>query len=195
MRLEHRFSQKLHFILKEEGNESWNPNLQNNDNPYCQKYVTQAKSAVEVEASLWQQQKTTKPLNFTVKVEDFGPLRNWSRANPKVPLFVVQVFYDRAYALPFSVLEEVITLPKENKRHVAVTNDRTIKKQIYMISLQEGNLLGDIPEPDVEGEVFKSPKGKVTVYGRLCGSAIEPSDFSVLESLAMGTLHPKRAEH
>jgi hypothetical protein len=104
------------------------------------------------------------------------------------------VFYDQAFALPFSALEEVIALPKQNKRHVAAVRDRITDRVTYMVPLKEGKLLGDIPEPVVEGKVFKSPNGKVTVYGRLCGSAIEPSDLNVLESLATGALHPKREE-
>jgi hypothetical protein len=64
----------------------------------------------------------------------------------------------------------------------------------YMVPLGEGILLGDIREPDVEGKVFKAPNGKVTVYGRLSGSAIEPAGMTVLEQLAEGTLTTGRNE-
>jgi hypothetical protein len=40
----------------------------------------------------------------------------------------------------------------------------------------------------VEGRVFKAPNTRVTVYGRLVGSAISVSDPGVLERLASGTL-------
>jgi hypothetical protein len=96
--------------------------------------------------------------------------------------------------LAFTTLEEVIRLPATNPRHVASKPDRITKKDTYKIPLSEGILLGDIPEPDVEGKVFKAPNGKVTVYGRLTGSAIEPADMTVLEQLAEGTLLTGRTE-
>jgi hypothetical protein len=42
--------------------------------------------------------------------------------------------------------------------------------------------------------VFKAPNGRVTVYGRLTGSTIEPADITVLERLAEGTLSTGRDE-
>ena len=131
--------------------------------------------------------RATVQLSFTVKEEDLQSLQNWVSAN-KVPLFIVQVFYDCAFALPFSTLEEVIALPATNTRHVPSKEDPFTKKDTYKVPLTEGVCLGDLPEPDVEGKVFKAPNGKVTVYGRLTGSVIEPRDASVLEKVADGTL-------
>jgi len=78
--------------------------------------------------------------------------------------------------------------------HVAAKVDPFTKKDTYKVPLTEGVCLGDMPEPDVEGKVFKAPNGKVTVYGRLTGSVIEPTDANVLESLAAGTLSTGREE-
>lgn len=45
-----------------------------------------------------------------------------------------------------------------------------------------------IPEPDVEGRIYKAPNGKVTVYGRLTGSSIQVIDGNIVEALASGEL-------
>lgn len=126
--------------------------------------MEKAKAAIEVETSLWEVRRTAVQLSFTVKKEDLEALRNWVSANG-VPLFVVQVFYDCAYVLPFATPEEVIRLPATDPRNVAAKPDRTTKKETYKVPLSEGVLLGNIPEPDVEGKVFKAPNGRVTVYG------------------------------
>ena len=181
-------------VLREEkGNDAWTPDLQHFDNDHCRPYVERVKAAIEVETSLWQVKRATVRLSFTVKKEDLEALRNWASAN-RVPLFIVQVFYDCAYALPFTTLEEVIQLPVTNPRYVAAKPDRITKKETYKVPLAEGMLMGTIPEPDVQGKVFKAPNGKVTVYGRLTGLAIEPADITVLERLAEGTLSTGRDE-
>ena len=77
-----------------------------------------ATAALEVETSLWQVKRATVPLSFTVKEEDLGPLRNWVRAN-RPPLYIVQVFYDQAYVLPFSKLEFLIGPDAPAERRVA----------------------------------------------------------------------------
>ncbi|MCI0463832.1 MAG: AccI family restriction endonuclease [Gemmataceae bacterium] len=178
------------LLRKEQGNDTWTPDLQHFDNDHCRPYVEQAAAAIEVETSLWQVQQAVQArvrLSFTVKEEDLESLRNWVQAN-KVPLFIVQVFYDQAYALPFETLEYVIGLPANNRRRVVGKKDPTTKKVTYMIPLGEGILLGSIAEPDVEGKVFKAPNGKVTVYGRLTGSELAVADAAVLEQLAGGIL-------
>jgi hypothetical protein len=180
-------------LRAEKGNDAWTPDLQHFDNDHCRSYVEKAKAAIEVETSLWQVNRATVRLSFTVKKEDLEALRNWVSAN-RVPLFILQVFYDCAYVLPFATLEQVIGLPATNPRHVAAKPDRITKKETYKIPLSEGMLLGNIAEPDVEGKVFKAPNGKVTVYGRLTGSAIEPADADVLERLAEGTVSTGRDE-
>lgn len=181
-------------LLKEEmGNDTWTPDLRHVDNEHCSHYVEKAAAAIEVETSLWQVDKATIKLSFTVKVEDLEALRNWVKAN-EVPLFIVQVFYDSVYALPFATLEEVIALPKSNPRHVSPKPDRITKKDTYMIPLSEGVLLGKIAEPDVEGKIYKAPNGRVTVYGRLSGSAIDMVSREVLERLATGELSGGRSE-
>lgn len=181
-------------LRADKGNDAWTPDLQHLDNDRCRPFVEQAKAAIEVEMSLWQVKRTTVPLSFTVKKEDLESLRNWVRSNKNVPLFVLQVFYDSAYALPFRTLEEVIASPTTSPRHVPAMTDRFTKKETYKVPLSEGVLLGEIPEPDVEGKVFKAPNGKVTVYGRLTGSNIGASDSNILERLSTGTLTAGRDE-
>jgi hypothetical protein len=149
--------------------------------------VEAATAALEVETSLWQVKCATVPLSFTVKEEDLGPLRNWVRAN-RPPLHIVQVFYDQAYVLPFSKLEFLIGPDAPAERRVEAVPDRWTKKPTYNIPLREGMLLGEIPEPDVEGRVFKAPNGRVTVYGRLTGSLIEPGSPDLIEAVAAGRL-------
>ncbi|HEX8284653.1 MAG TPA: AccI family restriction endonuclease [Pyrinomonadaceae bacterium] len=175
-------------VLKaEKGNDTWTPDLKHLDNDHCSQYVEKTAAAIEVETSLWQVKRATVKLSFTVKLEDLESLRNWVRAN-NVPLFIVQVFYDCAYALPFATLEEVISLPTTDRRHVSAEVDSVTKKATYKIPLGEGVLLGDVGEPDVEGKVFKAPNGKVTVYARLTGSDIAMTNEAALEHLAQGIL-------
>jgi hypothetical protein len=149
--------------------------------------VDAATAAIEVETSLWQVKRATVSLSFTVKEEDLGPLRNWARAN-RPTLHIVQVFYDQAYVLPFSKLEFLIGPDAPAERRVMAVPDRWTKKPTYNIPLSEGSLMGDIPEPDVEGRVFKAPNGRVTVYGRLTGSHIEPRSPELTEAVASGRL-------
>ena len=169
------------------GNDTWTPDLRHWDNERCRTYVAKAAVAIEVETSLWQVSRSTVQLSFTVKDEDLESLRTWVRVS-KVPLYIFQVFYDEAHVLPFSKLEFLIGADAPKERKVKARVDRITQKATYMIPLREGVRLGHIPEPDVEGRVFKAPNGKVTVYGRLVGSNIEIEDRSNLELLASGNL-------
>lgn len=66
--------------------------------------------------------------------------------------------------------------------------DRFTNKPTYKVPLSEGVRLGGIPEPEVEGRIYKAPNGRITVYGRLSGSAIGVETQRVLEALARGEL-------
>jgi hypothetical protein len=175
------------LLREKEGTDTWTPDLLHWDNVRCGEFVSNASAAIEVETSLWQVRKSVVQLSFTVKEEDLPPLRNWVKSN-KVPMYIVQVFYDQAYALPFTTFEYLISSEAPPDQRVVAVEDRFTKKLTYSVPLTHGILLGDIPEPDVEGRVFKADNGRVTVYGRLTGSQIEPSDGEVLESLATGQL-------
>jgi|GEM_PF-1507990 len=175
------------FLREKEGTDTWTPDLLHLDNDRCSQFVTVASAAIEVETSLWQVKKCALQLSFTVKEEDLPPLRNWVKTNG-VPLYIVQVFFDQAYALPFTTFEYLISTAAPPDERVLAIEDRFTKKPTYSVPLTYGRLLGDIPEPDVEGRVFKADNGRVTVYGRLTGSQIEPADADALELLATGKL-------
>lgn len=171
------------FLRRAGGIDEATPDLLHWDNARCQEYVEAAAAAVEVETSLWIVKRAAAAgvsLSFTIKDEDLGPLRNRVRDN-RPPLYVVQVFYDQAFVLPFDKLEQLI-----REKRVKAVPDRFTEKPTYNVPLSEGFLLGEIPEPEVEGRVFKAPNGRVTVYGRLGGSQIEPTSLELLESLARG---------
>lgn len=173
------------FLRRTGGTDEAIPDLLHWDNERCREYVEAATAAVEVETSLWIVKRATAAgvgLSFTIKDEDLGPLRNWVRAN-RPPLYVIQVFYDQALILPFGKLEQLI-----REKVVKAVPDRFTDKPTYNVPLSEGFLLGDISEPDVEGRAFKAPNGRVTVYGRLTGSHIEPASASLLEAVAQGQL-------
>lgn len=173
------------FLRRAGGIDEASPDLLHWDNARCGEYVEAATAAVEVETSLWIVKRAAAAgvsLSFTIKEEDLGPLRNWVRTN-RPPLYVVQVFYDRAFVLPFDKLEELI-----REKQVKAVPDRFTGKPTYNVPLSVGFLLGEIPEPDVEGRVFKATNGRVTVYGRLGGSHIEPASLELLKSLARGQL-------
>lgn len=170
------------FLKQSSGSDEWSPDILHLDNQRCQEYVHASTAAIEVETSLWQTKCATVPLSFTIKEEDLGPLRNWIRINQR-KLYIIQVFYDQAFALPFSKLELLI---REGK--IRAKPDRFTEKPTYNVPLGEGVLLGDIPEPEVEGRIFKASNGRVTVYGRLTGSHIEVKNSELLDALARGSL-------
>lgn len=175
-------------VLREQGGtDEWTPDLIHWDNERCTPFLESATVGVEVETSLWMVSRATVDLSFTVKEEDLAALRNWRRTS-MVPLYIIQVFFDSAYALPFGTLEYLISEDAPPNRRVAPEVDRTTGKATFMVPLGEGVLLGRIPEPDVEGRVFKSDNGRVTVYGRLVGSTIIPEDEGMLYRLAKGGL-------
>jgi hypothetical protein len=124
---------------------------------------------------------------LTVKQEDLEALRNWIKTN-SIPLFIIRVFFDTAYALPFVTLEEVIALPATDPRHIAPEKDRYTKKDTYKIKLDEGVPIGRIQEPDVEGRVFTADNGKVTISGRLKETTIEVANAAIVEGIAAGTM-------
>ncbi|MEA3399625.1 MAG: helix-turn-helix domain-containing protein [Armatimonadota bacterium] len=169
------------------GHDEWIPDLIHWDNERCQVYVSQAAAAIEVETSLWMVGRATKPLSYTVKEEDIAALRNWVSAT-HVPLYIMQVFYDEAHVVGFAHLEELIGETVPEGEPVEAEVDETTGKATYMVPLDEGVRLGAIPEPDVEGRVFKAENGRVTVYGRLVGSQIMATSRDVLERLAAGEL-------
>jgi len=169
------------------GHDEWMPDLIHWDNERCRPYVSGASAAIEVETSLWMVARASASLSFTVKEEDLGALRNWVRAT-QVPLYVLQVFYDEAHVLSFAHLEELIDEEAPEDRRVRAEVDRTTGKATYMVPLAEGVRLGPIPEPDVEGRVFKADNGRVTVYGRLVGSQIDVISRDMLETVATGRL-------
>lgn len=177
------------LLFEEQGNDMWTPDLIHMDNEQCRSYVETAGVAIEVETSLWQVKAAKVHLSFTIKQEDLSPLRNWIADN-SVPLYVVQVFYDQAYALSFKHFEYLISEDAPAKRRITPNEDRITKKFTFMVPLHEGNLLGDIPEPEVEGRIFKDDNGKVTVYGSLIGSSIEPAATQIVQNLAKGNLLP-----
>lgn len=175
-------------ILRENAsNDAWTPDLIHWDNDRCNPYIIRSAAAVEVETSLWQVSKANVQLSFTVKDEDLERLRSWVDSN-LIPLYIFQVFYDEAHVLPFSTLELLIGPDAPPGRRINAESNRFTNKPTYMIPLNEGTRLGSIPEPDVEGRIFKAENGRVTVYGRLTGSHIEALDRDILESLAEGKL-------
>jgi hypothetical protein len=178
------------LLRSEKGNDLWTPDLKHFDNVACSPYVRQSKAAIEVETSLWRVEKAIASgvsLSFTVKQEDLQALRNWIEST-NVTLFIIQVFFDMAYVLPFETLEDVIRLPDSDPRHVAPEKDRFTKKDTYKVPLTEGVLIGRIREPEVEGRIFTADNGKVTIYGRLKETTIEVANVAIVEAIAAGTL-------
>ena len=172
-------------LIEERGNDLWTPDLQHWDNEQCDTYVRRVTAAFEVETSLWDVQKATAagvPLSFTIKDEDLEALKRWITAAGK-PLYVVQVFFDQAYVLPFAMLLRLI-----GGNEIAKRVDPETNKATYFVPLARGLLLGTIPTPEVEGRLFVAPNGCVTVYGRLTGSEIVPVNRETISALMAGTL-------
>lgn len=172
-------------LIDERKNDLWCPDLQHWDNANCDPYVKKTKAAFEVETSLWDVKKaiTAKvPLSFTVKHEDLDALARWVNANAK-PLYIVQVFFDSVYVLPFARLQQLIGSGAVKPKKDAKTN-----KVTYFVPLAQGKLIGSIPAPEVEGRIFVAPNGAVTVYGRLVGSTIQVADPKAVAAMMAGTL-------
>jgi hypothetical protein len=178
------------YLQSDKGNDRWTPDLKHWDNNSCSPYLDQAAAAIEVETSLWQVRVATEAqvsLSFTVKDEDLESLRAWV-SHHKIPLYIVQVFYDQVYVLPFSQLELLLSNAVSAGCKIIAEVDRITKKATYKIPLTEGQLLGEISEPEVEGRIYKAANGKVTVYGRLTSSFVFNTDNNLIRRLVNGTL-------
>lgn len=111
------------YLRQEGGTDAWTPDLQHWDNERCAPYLEHASAAIEVETSLWQVSRAKVRLSFTIKEEDLDALRNWVHGTA-IPLYIVQVFYDQAYALPFTKVEYLISDAAPHEQRVFAQVDR-----------------------------------------------------------------------
>lgn len=166
------------------------PDLQRMGNRECDEYVSKAKAAIEVETSLWHVGRALSAkvgLSFPVKEEDLAALQAWVSGN-HVPLFIVQVFWDCVYALPFQKLEDLIALPTSDARRITPSKDRKTKKSTYKVPLAEGARLCDLTPPTVSGGLFEVTNGGLSVYGQLQGSEISDPQDPTIKRLGAGKL-------
>jgi hypothetical protein len=145
--------------------------------------IEKALFGVEVEVSKWhaekmlqyhrqcQQQGKRKSSimgpTFTIKQEDLDPLTRWIRDFRK-EIVVVQVFYDKAYIIPFSQALSIIWEYYEWKcgrgsrpEGIRAERDRKTGKYTYYISCQKyGRIFGFFnPTPSSEAKVLVDEKG------------------------------------
>jgi len=144
-------------------------NLMDVPNDEADKVVREALFGVEVEVSKWhvgkmleyQLRKRGKTSilgpTFTIKEEDLEPLNRWIRDFNK-EIVIVQTFYDRAYAITFSTIRNLI-----ERKEVEPKIDRKTKKRTYYIPCTRYGILFGIfdPLPDVQGRVLIDEMGQL----------------------------------
>lgn len=150
-------------------------NLMDVSNGEADPVVKKALFGVEVEVSRWhvgkmiEYQKKHRATSiigptFTIKEEDLRPLITWMKDFSKEVL-VVQTFYDRVYAIPFS--KALVLIRGTDKgikpQGVRKRKDPKTKKVTYFIScLRYGVLFGEFdPTPSIEGGALIDDMGQV----------------------------------
>jgi len=138
--------------------------------------VKEALFGVEVEVSKWHvgkmleyQEKQGKRRRkssimgptFTIKEEDIKPLIRWVTDFNK-EIVVVQTFYDRAYAITFSDVRNLIERKESIEGVKAEVDKKTKKMTCYISCLKYGILFGEFnPIPSVQGKVLIDEKGQL----------------------------------
>lgn len=150
------------------------PQLIDLDDVVVRSVVTKAVAAIEVETSVWRVHKyqaaTGKELSFTVKHEDLEPLNTWL-AEHKTPLYVVQVFHDSAWMVPF---ETILALIADGS--VKAQKPYRTGKDTYSVPLSHGMEMGPLAEPTVEGKLLEEDNGRVTPYIDYKGGGLTLAD-------------------
>jgi len=147
------------------------------------KFVRLSSAALEVETSLWKARKALqfgKELSFTLKEEDMDRLNQWQEAHHK-PLFIVQMFYDSAYIIPYSRVKQLISEGLVKKAE----KDRKTGKVTYNVPLSMGLEFALLVEaPLVEPRVLENEKGLVMAYVVFNGGRFELTEqgLAVLRS-------------
>lgn len=172
--------------------------------------VAKARAALEVENSLWVTEKMPgfgKPFlryvrgrrkgrskapgivpTVIVKEEDVPRLKAWE-ARYKVPIYVVQIFYDRGYFIKFS---EVLALLKsgevemETQRYSNPDGVAASPKQIVKVPYIFCKEFGTVSGPTLVPQTFVDKNGKVMTYVTFSGGDIQLSQ-NVLDEWSVGS--------
>jgi len=167
--------------------------------------LKQSLCAIEAENSLWRASKMPDkdlklPLprksniiapNIWVKEEDVDRLLSWQQVYNK-PIYVVQVFYDLAYAAKLETILQKVRKIKEQKSEVLrdiemkrlgliidtqkYVDSRTgvsQAKEVYRLHPAAAILFGYISgEPSLEAKVLESKSGKIIPYVHFSGGTL-----------------------
>ncbi|KXA94027.1 hypothetical protein AKJ65_05685 [candidate division MSBL1 archaeon SCGC-AAA259E19] len=140
----------------------------------AEEVISSSSGGIEVETSIWKIEKRRrngKSLSMTVKKEDYEPLTSW-REQWNVPIFVVQIFFDEAYIMPFKNIEDPVEKKEENPQtsisgFYRRTDSNTGKITYFADVLEfEGvERIGEFVEfPEIDARFLERDDGKVVPY-------------------------------
>jgi hypothetical protein len=115
--------------------------------------------------------ETAKVPTVIIKDEDLSPLADWETAFD-VPIFILHVFYDEAYYIPFQdvyeLIESGVILPTEQTFYAP--GGPTTRKRIYKIWYTLAQPLGTmIREPEMSAQFVKDKNGHILPYVHFSG--------------------------
>lgn len=162
--------------------------------------ISKAKVAIEVENSLWVTEKMPgfgkPPLRYTkgkrkgqlkfqgpiptiiVKEEDIQPLKNWQNEF-KVPIYVVHVFFDRAYFIKFDKIFDYLKrgdIGFEIQKYTNPDGTPSTPKKIIKVPYVLCKEFGKVKNPKLVPKSFIDKNGKVMTYVTFEGGEIELSE-------------------
>ena len=108
-----------------------------------------------------------KELSFTIKDEDFKPLKQWHR-HFKVPLGIVQCYLDSTYFLPFKTLVDGI-----NSGTIRKQIERSYNKAVYYPRMSTGIAFAEFSSlPTIAAGVILDKYGKYTAIRQVTGGTL-----------------------
>ena len=172
--------------------------------------VAKARAALEIENSLWVTEKMPgfgKPFlryvrgrrkgrskapgivpTVIVKGEDIPRLKAWE-TRYKIPIYVIQIFYDRGYFIKFSEILALLKsgeLEMETQRYSNPDGVAATPKQIVKVPYVLCKEFGTVSGPSLAPKTFVDKNGKVMTYVTFSGGEIHLS-HDVLDEWGVGS--------
>jgi len=112
-----------------------------------------------------------KELSFTIKDEDLEPLKKWHK-HFKVPIGIVQIYFDSTYFLAFKSLVDGIA-----SGAIKGQIERAYKKLVYYPKMSTGIAFGEYTQaPTMAADVILDKYGKYTPLRKVTGGKIKLTD-------------------
>ncbi len=122
-------------------------------------------------------------LSFTPKVEDLHVIYRWIEKFG-VPLYYVQVFFDKIYSISFEKILKILSDKKEkNKSYFIESNSKNQFKSTIHIDIEKGICLAEKVEmPEHKSELKKLQRGRLLFYVTFKGGCAQ-IDLTALQNL------------